>query len=206
MTPVTGDQTERTRETGVGWGEANLPAGFPPPGPVDEIVIKQYPAYRAAIKLADSPGGGEQNEMFWPLFQHIKKHDIAMTAPVEMTYETPQASTSDEVSPRIRAMAFMYAKPDMGTPGPDDAVVVTDLPAMTVLSIGVRGSYSNEHFQMALTQLQNWMLENPGRLTQSGSPRYLGYNSPFVPWFLRYGEVQLPVTVVEPGQVQRRSE
>ena len=30
-----------------------------------------------------------------------------------------------------------------------------------------------------------------------GPPRYLAYNSPFVPGFLKFGEVQLPVANIE---------
>ena len=177
------------------WGEAELPQGFPPPGPVGEIVFKRYPAYRAAIKRAPQDASPQQNEMFWPLFQHIKKHAIAMTAPVEMTYGT---QADQQPSIRMTAMAFMYAQPDVGTVGHDGPVEVVDLPARKVLSIGVRGRYSEARFQTALQQLQDHLAIHAERYQVAGPPRYLGYNSPFVPWFLRYGEVQLPVNLVQP--------
>ncbi len=189
------------------WGEANLPEGFPPPGPVGQIVVKHYPAYRAAwARSGDNQSTNRaQNNLFRPLFNHIQRNDIAMTAPVEMTYEQSNATNADSdaqtastASPRMTAMAFMYAKPDMGTPGQDGSdgkVEVLDMPAMTVLSIGVRGNYNDEHFQNARTQLDAYLSTHPSRYEVVGQPRYLGYNSPFVPWFLRYGEVQLPVRI-----------
>ena len=52
--------------------EAELPRGFPPPTPVGELELKQYPAYRMA--QTDSASGND----FWTLFQHIKNHIIKL--------------------------------------------------------------------------------------------------------------------------------
>jgi effector-binding domain-containing protein len=164
--------------------EAPLPQGWPELTPVDEIQVKQYPVYRAAV--IDDGTDGTQGNMFRPLFNHIQREDIAMTAPVEMTYDNDQQAS----------MAFLYRTPDMGTTGSDEAdqrVVVKDIEPQTAVSIGVRGSYSKEHFDEALTKLNNWLDENSDAWQQAGEPRYLGYNSPFVPWFMRYGEVQIPI-------------
>ncbi len=97
-------------------------------------------------------------------------------------------------------MAFLYGDPSKGIPGVDPAdprVVVEDVPAMTVLSIGIRGDYTDARFQASLRTLQSWMESNPGRVRPVGPPRYLAYNSPFVMGFLKYGEVQIPVERVE---------
>lgn len=93
-------------------------------------------------------------------------------------------------------MAFLYRDPATGTAGTDPVdprVVVSDAPAMTVLSIGVRGHYTESRLAEALSRLNQWMADNPGRVRVVGEPRYFGYNSPMVPGFLRYGEVQLPI-------------
>ena len=66
---------------------AALPEGFPDPTPAGEIQIKRYPAYR----LARSKMSGADSVAFWTLFLHIKKNEIAMTAPVEMTYAESMA-------------------------------------------------------------------------------------------------------------------
>jgi hypothetical protein len=214
--------------------EARLPEGFPAPGPIGKVVIKEYPAYRAARTApADSTAG--QNEMFWPLFQHIKRNEIAMTAPVEMEFRSvaPAASqpadgghpaaiggatsveatsgsapsaTDDRLTslPPLQptAMAFLYARSTMGSTGTDAAdprVVISDMPAATVLSIGVRGDYTPKRLARELRSLEQWLADHPGRFENAGPPRYFGYNSPMVPSFLRYGEVQLPVRAAGTG-------
>ena len=66
---------------------AKLPAGFPAPGPVGEIIIKEYPAYRIArIRRGEGGVAGSPNVMFRRPFNYIKRNDIRMTAPVEMGY------------------------------------------------------------------------------------------------------------------------
>ena len=164
--------------------EAPLPEGWPELTPVDEIQVKQYPVYRAAVISNETDG--TQNGMFRPLFNHIKRKDIAMTAPVEMTYDGQQQAS----------MAFLYRNTEMGTPGSDEAdqrVVVKDIAEQTAVSIGVRGRYTTENYDEALDKLNAWLEENKDTWQADGEPRFLGYNSPFVPGFMRYGEVQIPV-------------
>lgn len=170
--------------------EADLPRGFPKAGPIGTVVIKEYPAYRLARVTSDRGG---PNALFNPLFRHIQRNDIPMTAPVEMTYATPDA---DARRSGTTSMAFLYQAPDVGRIGPDAAdprVVVEDVPPMMVLSVALRGDYTPANFDRGLTQLETWLAENPGRVRVVGAPRYLAYNSPFVPWFLKVGEVQYPV-------------
>lgn len=169
--------------------ESPVPEGWPALTPVDEVRIKHYPAYRAAVIEAGEQGG-TQGGMFRPLFNHIKRRDIAMTAPVELAYDAQG---------RQESMAFLYRTPDMGAVGSDNAdprVEVRDFPAATALSIGLKGSYSHDRFTGAVARLNAWLDENDQWQTV-GEPRYLGYNSPFVPSWMRYGEVQVPVEAVE---------
>lgn len=168
--------------------EAALPTGFPPPGPVGEVIVKEYPAYRVARTTPPPDSKNPTNAMFRPLFNHIKNNKISMTAPVEMTYE------SDPVvqEPQPVAMAFMYRDQQLTPTTRDSNIQVVDLPPSTVLSITVRGSYQRS-FKEGLAALRNWLAQNPDRYEITGPPRFMGYNSPFVPWFLRIGEAQLPV-------------
>jgi len=176
--------------------EARLPAGFPPPGPVGKIIVKKYPADRRALVRGGDVGvDGDSSAMFRPLYNHIKRNNISMTAPVEMGF--PENGESDKGA---SSMAFLYGKPSWGALGPDaedQRVVVVDVPAMTVVSIGIRGRYTNANFKSALGKLNEWVAQNDPRVRVRGEPRYLGYNSPFVLGFLRYGEVQLPVVFNE---------
>jgi hypothetical protein len=167
------------------FGEAKLPSQFPPAGPVGEIIIKQYPAARAAVVRAGAKRD-DQDGLFMPLFNHIKSHQIAMSSPVEMSYST----TAPAAEPS--AMAFFYGDTTIGQTGQDGAVDVIDVPAAQYVSIGVRGSYDAAHLDSAVSKLHGWLKEHP-QYKVTGPPRYLAYNSPFVPFFLRLGEVQLPV-------------
>ncbi len=159
--------------------EAKQPAGFPVPGKVGEIVIKSYPAYRAATV---AQAGDGQNRLFGQLFEHIKQNKIAMTAPVEMTFN--EAGTD--------SMAFLYESREIGRLGTEGRVEVVDVPEMKVLSIGIRGNYTKQRFDASCRKLFAW-LEDSEEWKPSGEPRYLAFNSPFVPGFARYGEVQIPV-------------
>ena len=173
--------------------EASLPEGFPPPGPVGEVIVKRYPACREAVVESAALSNSGSDSMFYTLFRHIKKNDIAMTAPVELQYG--ELSPTSAVT-RPVAMAFLYRQPQWGHVGIEGTVKVIDAAPVTVISVGIRGTDSDAHLKEGMAKLNAWLASNPGRYTITGPPRLLGYNSPFVPWFLRYGELQLPITTV----------
>jgi len=164
--------------------EAELPVGFPAPTPVREIELKQYPAYRSASATVGLMGSGVA---FWKLFLHISSNDIAMTAPVEMTYEEGKRGL------RETKMSFLYGDPALGAVGPDGKVEVADADANWVVSLGCRGQESEGRLAEARTELLNWIATQP-ELEAAGPPRVMGYNSPMVRGNKRYFEVQVPVT------------
>lgn len=155
--------------------EAALPEGFPAPGPVGRVVLKRYPAYRAAR----AQGGGS----FFTLFRHIQRNDVEMTAPVEMTLGEDR---------RAKDMAFLYGTPRLGRAGVEGDVSVVDLPAVTVMSIGLRGSTDSDAVGRARDRVQTALSSAGWR--EAGPWRLLGYNSPMVPEGSRFSEVQVPVT------------
>ena len=158
--------------------EAPVPKGFPAPGPVGRVVEKSYPAYRAARAEGGNP--------FLSLFQHIQKKQVAMTTPVEMTME-PTAGDGM----RALDMAFLYEKPTMGETGADGKVAVMDLPALTVLSIGMRGDRTAADVTRARDALESRLAKDG--FERAGPFRMLGYNSPMVPSAQRFWELQIPV-------------
>jgi hypothetical protein len=166
--------------------EAEQPKGFPTPTTVGEVEVKQYPAYRKA-QTDMSP-----NRAFLILFSHIKKNDIGMTAPVEMGYDNLQA---DE--PKEQKMAFLYGQPSLGNVGKDGYVDVVDVPAMTVVSTGVRGIQNTESLLDARHRLEAWLESNKGNWIADGPLRTMAYNSPFVRQDRNYFEVQIPIRKVE---------
>lgn len=165
--------------------EAPLPEGFPKPTPVGEIRVQRYPAYRLA-RVATS--GGEATA-FWTLFGHIKKNNIAMTAPVEMTY-----SAGKDKELQRADMAFLYQNLRQGKTGKKDKVVVTDVPAMTAVSIGLKGNIGTKQIADAKARLQSWLRQHADQYEASGPLRVLGYNSPFLAASRRFTEVQIPIS------------
>ena len=133
--------------------------------------------------------GGGDGGMFMRLFRHIERNDVKMTAPVEMTLP----KTRENAGADGTAMAFLYANPQIGTTGPDPAdgnVVVEDVPALKVASVGIRGGYGPDAFARGEELVRGWLREHP-EWEEAGSPRALAYNSPFVPGMLKYAEVQI---------------
>ncbi len=182
------------------FSEAQLPEGFPAPGPVNEVIVKTYPAHRLARVRTE--GGG--NGMFMKLFRHIERNEIAMTAPVEMSWQPAAPPPADGPPPAIgrepTAMAFLYAKPSLGAAGadPEDPrVIVEDVPEIKVVSIGLRGGYDKTTFDRGARQLDIWLAAHP-EWRPAGGRRALAYNSPFVPGFAKYSEVQLPIVPAAP--------
>ena len=160
--------------------EANMPAGFPQYTSVREVQIKQYPAYRKA--QADPSAG----RAFWTLFSHIKKNNIAMTAPVEMSY-------ADRQRPSQGTMAFLYGSSDWGSAGRQESVEVIDVPPMVVVSTGVRGPRTTESVAEARDRLKAWLETNKKSYLADGQLRVMAYNSPFIPRSRNYFEVEIPI-------------
>ena len=162
--------------------EAELPRGFPAPGPLNKVILKQYPAYRSA-KLESSKGQGLS---FMKLFGHIKSNNISMTAPVEMQI--------DKATGKRQSMAFLYANRSIGETGlKNSGVAVADEVAQDYVSIGLSGRESSELIKQAIEQIDTWLSENPS-YSSKGEARLLGYNSPMIPASKRFWEVQIPVT------------
>jgi hypothetical protein len=173
--------------------EAPLPEGFPEPTPVGVVEVKQIPAYRLARTASPAGASRQSDKAFWTLFKHIEREEIAMTAPVEMTLREREGKL-DEAD-----MAFLYRSLKQGELGQDDqdaSVSVLETEPAEVLSIGVRGSSTQERMIEAKARLEKW-LAGQTKYKPAGPFRMLGYNSPFVPGNLRYFEVQVPVKAIE---------
>jgi hypothetical protein len=133
------------------------------------------------------------NFAFFPLFNHIKRRDIAMTSPVEMNYDGLGAPGATK--PTDWTMSFLYRTPELGSEGvdsQDERILVEDLLPVTVVAIGMRGSYKLHRVNAGLAALRDW-LSSQGDWEAAGDPRALFYNGPEVRSGDKWLEVQLPV-------------
>lgn len=174
--------------------EAPLPQGYPPPTPAETMEIKTYPSVRRAEVTASGNSNLGSNLAFWPLFNHIKERDIAMTSPVEMDYRgmASEDGTALDESKGTWTMSFLYRTADLGPTGEDGRVKIVDAPPVTVLSIGMRGGYGMSRVNEGLAKLHEWLAAHP-QWKACGEPRALNYNGPAVRMKDKWSEVQLPV-------------
>ena len=54
-------------------------------------------------------------------------------------------------------------------------------------------AYGAATVRKGMATLEAWLASHP-EWSAAGPPRMLAYNSPFVPWFLKFAEVQVPLT------------
>lgn len=169
--------------------EADLPQGFPTYTSAGTMEVKQYPGYRMAV------GSG-----FWPLFSHIKRNNIAMTAPVQMEYENNKQGQLGE-----KSMAFLYGTQNLGAIGKQGSVKVVDVQAETVVAIGVRGLRTRDRLSDTHRRLLKWIEAHP-EYQVAGPLRVMGYNSPFVPSNKQFFEMQIPLQKVNTLEGKEQSE
>lgn len=171
--------------------EAPLPVGYPEPTPPGAIDIKHYPSVRRAEWIESDAAGGVMGGGFFPLFNHIKKREIAMTSPVEMDYAGLYTDfMNDEPAEEGETtMSFLYRTQALGPVGEDGKIVVRDTAPVTVLSIGVKGGLDAA---LELDELRTW-LKSQEQWEVAGDPRIFIYNGPFTDPSWRWSEVQVPV-------------
>lgn len=183
---------------GVSRIPTKLPVGYPPPTPIGAIELKWYPSVRRAAVDWQGPADMGSNFAFWPLFRHIDRSGIAMTAPVEIDYNDVESA---EERPGQWRMAFLYEKFTDGPEGEFGRVKVEDQPPVVVVSAGVRGPYRVTNDQQALEALEAWLAEHP-EWERAGPPRVLRYNGPEMPAPRKWSEVQIPVRLVSESTEQ----
>ncbi|CAA6692269.1 MULTISPECIES: heme-binding protein [unclassified Lentimonas] len=152
--------------------------------PVGTIEVKTLPAARLLAAHGDGNYFQENNGLFRPLFRYIKDNDIAMTIPVEA-----------EIEPGIM---YFYLGADYKDSelSETERVQVTELPERTVLSLGVRGSYSSKNYEAAKAELLTWLSEQD-QWVATGAARGIYWNGPFTIGFLKRAEVHIPVEAAE---------
>ena len=179
-----------------------LPEGYPRPTPPGVVELKRYPEVRRATFEGEGAGpNGMENsrQAFWPLFQHIKSRDIAMTAPVEIEYQEIQAGKENEgTQTKDWSMSFLYRSKENGPTESHDRITVADTQPITVISTGITGDATREQIERALKTL-NQALADLDDWRTTDEVRVLGYNGPDVPQGERWSEVQIKLTTAGEG-------
>ncbi len=152
--------------------EDAFPDGFPAPGPVGMVLVREYPVCRAARAVGNNP--------FMTVYRFINQNAIGMTAPVAMIVDSQL---------QVKDMAFFFQQPTLGQVGQSGPVTVLDLPAMTVLSVGMRGARTDESIARAKAVLAATLAAHG--VTPTGGYRILGYHGPHVPLIQQYWELQI---------------
>lgn len=190
--------TDDAGEASPADAEAPLPEGWPEATDPGAIEVKRYPAYRSAILRKANANHLDQDDLFFPLFDHIQRNGIAMTAPVVMTYPTRVVELAGAVG--VVSMEFLYRRPDQGEVGPGVGQVrVEDHPPATYVCLGVRGAMDEETIREAIETLRGWLRDHAVEWSAAGEPRRLGYHGPDTPVDRQLNEVQIPIRPAADG-------
>jgi hypothetical protein len=122
----------------------------------------------------------ENNALFGNLFRYIKDNDVSMTVPVKA-----------EIDPG--KMYFYVGSKDLkkDLANTENVRVVTE-PERVVLSIGVRGGYSEKNFKEAREKLFDQLAVSKD-WKKSGEAYAIFWNAPYVPAFMKRFEVHVPI-------------
>ena len=151
---------------------------------VDEIEVKILPPSKVMQSSSEADSYfSENNNLFSPLFRYLKDNELAMTTPVEADIENPKMRFFIETS-----------KADINYKS-NNQVEILEIPARKVVSIGIRGSYTEANFQEGKAKLEKWLNENE-EYVPNGKAYAVYWNAPFVPGFLKKSEVHIPVKKV----------
>jgi hypothetical protein len=176
--------------------DAPLPEGFPGATAPDQIEVKVYPAYRSAVAKGEGMTAASGDLLFWVLFNHIQKQDVAMTSPVINTYPDPAMMAEPGKRGEV-TMEFLYRNQGVGETGRDTAVVeVVDHAPQAYVCLGLQGPMTPERLAEANRRLTAWLEAHGSEYRASGPPRRLGYHGPMTPVEQRLWEVQIPVKQV----------
>ena len=148
--------------------------------PVGQIKVLNLPTRVALEASTNLSYFDENNGLFRKLFRYIGANDISMTTPVEA-----------DINPG--KMRFFVGNKDLKKKfGDSEQVKVKNLPPTKVISIGIRGGYTEKRFLENEQKLLDWLSNNKAFI-KSGDAYGVYWNGPFVPSFMKRSEVHLPV-------------
>lgn len=189
----------------------------------DGVELRRYPAHAVAEVTVHGSLGGAGNRAFAPLFAYISgsnrpRAKVAMTAPVvqqaagrgervAMTAPVvqeragaPGAGPSGEGGAGERSFTVAFVLPadvtEQTAPEPtDDRVRLRTVPPSLAAAIRYSGRWTESGFEKHRARLLAAVSE--AGLTPLGAPRWLRFDPPFKPWFLRRNEVVVDVAELD---------
>lgn len=151
------------------------------------IEIKIIPERTLIVARRGDSYFDENNKMFGQLFRYIKDNDVSMTVPVKADIDPGN-------------MYFYVGTKDLEKDlQSSDSVEVIVEPERRVLSIGVRGGYSEKNFEQAREELFN-KLSVSKEWKKNGEAYAIFWNAPYVPAFMKKFEVHVPVIPIVKDQ------
>ncbi len=153
--------------------------------PVGKIEVKELPARKALAAASTGSYFERDNRLFMTLFDFIKKNEIAMTVPVE--------AEIDDAEMRF----FVGANQETNPVRSSESVSVTEVPPQTVVSLGLRGAYSEDVFERGRQELENWLTTN-SEWRALAEPYAVYWDGPYMPKPLRRSEVHFRIARATP--------
>jgi hypothetical protein len=148
--------------------------------PVGKIMVLELPERLALEAKSGSSYFDADNGLFRKLFRFISSNDVAMTTPVEADIKPGK-------------MRFFVGKKDMNKNlKSSNFVKLAKMPPRVVVSIGIRGGYSEKNFISNQSKLIEWIANNK-KYEQNGPAYGVYWNGPFVPGFFKRSEVHIPI-------------
>jgi hypothetical protein len=165
--------------------------------------LRRYlPTIVAEVSVEGMDYRDAANRGFRPLASYIFGENtgtekIAMTAPVtaesapEKIPMTAPVTVSGENTYRVAfTMPSKYTMETLPKPK-DPRITFRQLPERTMAVIRFSGAFNQRNFMKHLIKLQEWMMRS--KLIAIGEPIIAGYDSPFVPWFLKHNEILIEI-------------
>jgi len=168
-----------------------------------DFEVRRYEPYIVAQTVVDTTDTDEgSNEGFRRIAGYIfggnkVRQKIAMTAPVTTERSEKIAMTAPVITAKQAAStAVSFVMPSEYTmetlPVPDDTrVTLRQVPSRTMAVITFSGRWTDENFQEHTEELKQWIARQ--KLKIIGDPVIARYNPPFIPFFFRHNEVQIPI-------------
>jgi len=178
--------------------------------PSYSVVIREAPfevrevhAYVVAQTFVEGTFESAGNEGFRRLFSYISganrsSSKVTMTAPVEQEGASARIAMTAPVEQQATGstwrIAFVlpagYTLQDAPQPT-DGKVQLAQVPARRVAVVRYSGTWGKSRYDEQLASLRAFLEAH--HLAAAGEPVFDRYDPPFMPWFLRRNEIQIPL-------------